>query len=180
MPPKKNVCVEDRKNMVWTDDEVQLLLETVISFKGKKSYKDIDWGSVNEKYELIRNGFLEAFPSENKPDFMGSHFLHEKRLQQNKMHVSYGKGLDSCIQSGVGWVVAMFFDLCNQIWYQSPATESMNSGLDVTVDSTDVQSHSFESWNENTTFQSLSSIAKQLVTIIGQTNLLRIKILKAV
>ena len=42
MPPKKNVCVEDRKNMVWTDDEVQLLLETVISFKGKKSYKDID------------------------------------------------------------------------------------------------------------------------------------------
>ena len=94
--------------------------------------------------------------------------------------MSYGKGLDSCIQSGVGWVVAMFFDLCNQIWYQSPATESMNSGLDVTVDSTDVQSHSFESWNENTTFQSLSSIAKQLVTIIGQTNLMRIKILKAV
>ena len=47
MPPKKNVCVEDRKNMVWTDDEVQLLLETVISFKGKKSYKGIDWGSVN-------------------------------------------------------------------------------------------------------------------------------------
>ena len=42
MPPKINVCVEDRKNMVWTDDEVQLLLETVISFKGKKSYKDID------------------------------------------------------------------------------------------------------------------------------------------
>ena len=71
MPPKKKVCVEDRKNMVWTVDEVQLLLETVISFKGKKSDKDIDWRSVNEKYELIRNGFLEAFPSENKPGFHG-------------------------------------------------------------------------------------------------------------
>ena len=35
MPPKKKVCVEDSKNMVWTDYDMQLLLETVISFKGK-------------------------------------------------------------------------------------------------------------------------------------------------
>ena len=54
MPPKKKVCVEDSKNMVWTDDEVQLLLETVILFKSKKSYEGIDWESVKEKYELIK------------------------------------------------------------------------------------------------------------------------------
>ena len=41
MPSKKKVCVEDSKNMVWTDDEVQPLLETVISFKSKTSYEDI-------------------------------------------------------------------------------------------------------------------------------------------
>ena len=43
MPPKKKEdYVEDSKNMVWRDDEVQLLLETVILFKSKKSYEGID------------------------------------------------------------------------------------------------------------------------------------------
>ena len=43
----------------------------VISFKSKKSYKDIDRESVKEKYELIKNDFLKPFPSENKPGFHG-------------------------------------------------------------------------------------------------------------
>ena len=68
--------------MVWTDDEVQLLLEAAISFKGKKSYEGIDWGSVKEKSEIIKNDFLEACPSEVSRDFMESHFFREKRLQQ--------------------------------------------------------------------------------------------------
>ena len=43
MPPKKKEDdVEDSKNMVWRDDEVQLLSETVILFKNKKSYEGID------------------------------------------------------------------------------------------------------------------------------------------
>ena len=46
MPPKKKVCVEDFKNMVWTVDEMQLLLETVLSFKSKKSCEGIDWEFV--------------------------------------------------------------------------------------------------------------------------------------
>ena len=70
------------------------------------------------------------------------------------MHVSYRKALDSGKQSGGGLVVGTFFDLCNQIWSRSPATESMSNGLDGAVDSTDAQSLSFESSAENTTFQS--------------------------
>ena len=67
--------------MVWTDDEVQPLFETVISFKSKKSYEGIDWESVKEKYELSqkKNQFLEAFLSENEPGFHGkSVFTREK------------------------------------------------------------------------------------------------------
>ena len=162
MPPKKKVCVEDSKNMLWTDDEVQLLLETVISFKSRKSYEGIDWESVKEKYETIKNDFLKAFPSENKPGFHGKLlFTREKVAAKVKqMRVSYRKALDSGKQSGGGRVVATFFDFCNQIWITrsgSPATESMNNGLDGTVDSTDAQSHSFESSTENATFQSRSS-----------------------
>ena len=103
MPPKKKVCVKDSKNMVWTDDEVQLLLETVISFKSKKSYEDIDWESIKEKYELIKNDFLASFPSENKPGFHGKLlFTREKIAAKIKqMHVSYRKALDSGKQSGL-------------------------------------------------------------------------------
>ena len=68
--------------MVKTDDEVQLLLETLISFKSKKSYEGIDWESVEEKYELVKNYFLEAFISENKPGFHGKSLFTRKRLQQ--------------------------------------------------------------------------------------------------
>ena len=43
---------EDSKNMVWTGDEVQLLLETLINIKSEKSYEGIDWESIKEKYEI--------------------------------------------------------------------------------------------------------------------------------
>ena len=45
--------------------------------------------------------------------------------------------LDSGKQSEGGRVVATLFDLCNQIWSGSRATERMSSGLDGAVDSTD-------------------------------------------
>ena len=73
------------------------------------------------------------------------------------MRVSNRKALDSGKQSGVGRVVATFFDLCNQICSGSPATESMTSCLNGAVNSADAQSHSFQSSTGNTTFQSRSS-----------------------
>ena len=73
------------------------------------------------------------------------------------MRVSYRKALDSGKQSEGGRVVATFFDLSNQVWSGSSATESMSSGLDGAVDLADAQSHSFESCTENTAFQSRSS-----------------------
>ena len=137
MPPKKKVCVDDSKNMVWTDDEVQLLFETVILFKSKKSYEGIDWESVKEKYELIKNDFLEAFPPEYKPGFHGKSLFRREEIAAKikQMRVSYRKVLDSGKQSGGGRVAVTFFDLCNQIWSGSPATESMSNGLDGAVHS---------------------------------------------
>ena len=59
MPPKKKLKTtnnesEDSKNMVWIDDEVQLLLETLFNIKIEKSYEGIDWESIKGKYEIIR------------------------------------------------------------------------------------------------------------------------------
>ena len=64
MSPEKKVCVEDSKNMVWTDDQGKFLSEAVILFESENSYEGIHQGSVKEKDELIKNDFLEA--SENK------------------------------------------------------------------------------------------------------------------
>ena len=104
MPPEKKVCVEDSKNMIWADEEVKLFLETVISIKSKMSYEGIDWESAKEKHELIKNDFLKAFASENKPGIHGkSLFTREKIAAKIKqMRVSYRKALDSGKQSG-GW-----------------------------------------------------------------------------
>ena len=65
------------------------------------------------------------------------------------MRISYRKALNSGKRNRVSRVVATFFDLCNQIWSGSPATESMGKGFDDAFDSTEAQSHSFESSNEN-------------------------------
>ena len=101
MPPKKKVCIEDSKNMVWTDDEVQPLFETVISFKSKKSHEGIDWKSVKEKYELIKLTF-EVFPSENKPRFHGKSLCtRENAAKIKQMRVNYRKLLPCGKQSGM-------------------------------------------------------------------------------
>ena len=95
------------------------------SFKSKKSYEGIVWESVKEKYELIKNDFLEAFPSENKSGFHGkSLFAREK--------------------------------IAVKIWSRSPDTKGISSGLDGAVDSSDADSHNFESSTENARFHSRS------------------------
>ena len=65
--------------MVWTDDEVQLLLETLINIKREKSFEGIDWEPIKEKYEIIRKNFLLLFhPKEIKSFRMINLFLLEK------------------------------------------------------------------------------------------------------
>ena len=99
--------------MVRTDEEVQLLLEKVIWFKIKNPYEGIDWES-----EFIKNDFLGAFPSENKPGFQGKLlFTREKIAAKTKqIHVGNRRALDYGKQSGGGQFIATFFYLCNQIW----------------------------------------------------------------
>ena len=41
----------DDTHLFWTDDEVQLLLETTRDFKAKKVYAGVDWESMKDKYE---------------------------------------------------------------------------------------------------------------------------------
>ena len=45
-------------HLLWTDHEVQLLLETTRDFEAMKTYARVDWESIKDKYENIRETFL--------------------------------------------------------------------------------------------------------------------------
>ena len=38
---------------LWTDDEIQLLLQTSFNFKSKCEFEELSWESVRSKYEQI-------------------------------------------------------------------------------------------------------------------------------
>ena len=46
---------EQEKDFTWTDDEIQLLLEVVVSFKSTCDYKDVCLESIRTKNDQIRD-----------------------------------------------------------------------------------------------------------------------------
>ena len=136
MGPKKKQKLdkgndEQSTNLIWTDDEVQILLETIRDFKSKKSYEGIDWESVKEKYDLVLSLFLEGIPEERNTDFPHDKTVFTKdRITSKVKNIrrKYRQAIDSGRQSGGGRVVATFYDICSEIWSGSPATNSILSG----------------------------------------------------
>ena len=49
---KRNI---DETSLIWSDVDVELLLESIKEYKSKKNYEGLDWESVKEKYECDRN-----------------------------------------------------------------------------------------------------------------------------
>ena len=63
MPPKTKMRTEET-HLVWTDHEVQLLLETTRDFEAMKTYARVDWESIKGKYEKIRETFVSKLPKQ--------------------------------------------------------------------------------------------------------------------
>ena len=61
MPPKNELKVHESPeiNLIWLDDEIQLILESVRNFKKQKARKGIDWQTVKEKQKKIKDIFRE-------------------------------------------------------------------------------------------------------------------------
>ena len=75
-------------NLIWADDEVQLLLESFRNFKTKKAGEGIRWENLKEKYKKIKDIFTENLPQQyNENEFPHSLELllltKLKRLDQN-------------------------------------------------------------------------------------------------
>ena len=61
--PKEKSDKTKADNFVWTDDEVQLLLEVTNDYKVSEAAKNIDWESCQSKYTDILELYREHHPS---------------------------------------------------------------------------------------------------------------------
>ena len=156
---------KERTEFVWTDDEIELLLETVLAYKATCEYEGICWESVKAKYQKIMEIYVERYPTaseENTMDFPRAstpELLTKQRIaaKLKRIRGSYKKAVDSGRRSGGGRVVLTFFDLCERVWGGSPAVESIGNGIDSSaLTEEDTQDDSTEKQNSISPVPSLT------------------------
>ena len=125
------------KEFIWTDEEAELLLNVAIEYKTKKAAECVDWESVKSKYSDIHKEFLAALPADNGEDSFNE-FPHNKEQitkqvvasKLKAVRVKFRQAVDSGRRSGHGRVVLLYYELCEQVWGGSPATEQLEGGLE--------------------------------------------------
>ena len=110
----------------WTDTDIEVLLCSTNEYRVAKLAHAVDWESVKDKY-----GEILALCKKNSPESFDESFTKERLGTKLKtIRCDYRKAVDAGRKSGGGRVVCTFYDLCQEIWAGSPATESMQGGLE--------------------------------------------------
>ena len=135
MGPKKEKK-KDSNDFIWTDEESELLLSVANDFKVAKASKGVDWESVKTKYSDIFDLYVAALPD----DVCGvtKSFPHKKesitkQILTSKLkaiRLKYRQAVDSGRKSGHGRVVMLYYELCQNVWGGSPATEQIDGGIE--------------------------------------------------
>ena len=60
MPKKQDVV-----SVTWTGEEMQILLQVVIDYKGTKTNEGFDWETIKSKYEDIAERFQAVYQKED-------------------------------------------------------------------------------------------------------------------
>jgi hypothetical protein len=131
-----------RENFSWTDDEAELLLNIALEYKTEKMSESLDWESIRNKYGDIRDRIAEYLTriADGEITGYGKDFPHRpeeitKAIVTSKLKgikAKYRQAVDSGRKSGHGRVVMLYFDLCQEIWGGSPATEQITCGIETT------------------------------------------------
>ena len=130
----------------WTDKEIELLLESIKSYKVECESDGIDWESVKTKYEKITVTFHENYPKNENEDFPHAKnigILNKARVNSKTKNIraNYKKAIDAGRRSGGGRVIMTFFEICNEIWAGSPATSSIVGGVDTSTVNVTEETH---------------------------------------
>ena len=66
------------ESFIWSDDEVELLLNVTIEYKAAKSIENIDWESCQSKYGDILDRFVNQYPTPENATAIQKDFPHKK------------------------------------------------------------------------------------------------------
>ena len=72
--PKKS-----NTEFLWTDDEIQLLLQTSFNFKSKCEFEGLSWESVSSKYEQVLENMSKEY-SEEPEKFANKSTITKERI----------------------------------------------------------------------------------------------------
>ena len=117
----------------WTDNEAELLLSVTHNYKVLKMTEGVDWESVKTKYDdilALMRSELPATEEEAKEltkDYPHTKEEKTKKVLSAKLKVIRGKfreAVDSGRRSGHERVVLLYYELCERVWGESPATSS--------------------------------------------------------
>ncbi|XP_062410311.1 uncharacterized protein LOC134100863 [Sardina pilchardus] len=119
------------KSLVWTDDEVQLLLNITLDYKLSREAENVNWESSHRKYWDILQRFLDNYPSPDAASATGKYFPHKKKditkgQLMTKLKVIRGKyrqAADAGQKNRHGRVVLLFYEQCQAIWGGSPSPD---------------------------------------------------------
>ena len=104
-------------NFVWTDDEVQLLLEVTNDYKVSKAAKNIDWESCQSKYTGILELYREHYPSSQEESAeIEKEYPHKKEeitkviltSKLKNIRLKFRQVIDSGKRSGHGRIVLLY------------------------------------------------------------------------
>ncbi|KAK5910864.1 hypothetical protein CgunFtcFv8_005089 [Champsocephalus gunnari] len=123
--------IRARKDAIlWTDDEVELLLRVALDYETTKIQESFDWESCKSKYSDIGDTFQVQDPrTPTDKDFPHDASVITK-VQFTAICSKYRQAVDPGRWSGQGRVVLLFFELCEEVWGGSPATCTISSGFE--------------------------------------------------
>ncbi|XP_032359836.1 uncharacterized protein LOC116672239 [Etheostoma spectabile] len=121
-----------RDFLVWTDDEVELLLKVTQEYKEDRAAVDVDWESLQTKYGDIFERYQENYPSAEEAKATGKEYPHSKNeitkvqlaTKIKAIRIRYRQALNSGRRNGHGRVILLFFELCRSIWGGTLATHA--------------------------------------------------------
>lgn len=139
-PGRKKKNTDKNEYFSWTDDEVELLLRVTIDYKTAKMMENVDWESVQTKYQDILDKYLAQYPSPEDAAALGKDYPHSKEdmnktiltSKMKSVRQKYRKAVDTGKRSGHGRVVLLYYELCENIWGGSPASNTIASGIETT------------------------------------------------
>ena len=136
---KSKASDANKEAFVWSDDEVELLLSVTNDYKVSKAMADTDRESCQSKYTDILQLFKERYPSSKEEAVkLGKDYPHNPddltkatiTTKLKAIRVKYRQAVDSGRKSGHGRVVLLYFEHCERIWGGSPATDTLQSGIE--------------------------------------------------